>query len=346
MFSAAITFQRQEFRLVTSLALKEGSITALLGASGSGKSTLFRLLSGLEKPQTGNIYSNGVCWFEAEKKINLSVQKRKVGMVFQDYALFEHLNVFENVAYGVEPAKQKKVVNDWLKKVNLTHKASCYPLQLSGGEKQRVALARALATEPDILMLDEPFSALDGYLRHELRRELQSVISHTKIPVLIATHDLNEARFLADTAYVMSEGEIIQSGTISQLFKNPKTIQAARVLGWQNILPVSSSDECYLRGTWGSLKLNNDCKNVAALAIPIDAISIMHSKDSNPVLSAQITHRVDMGSYTLLEVKLEGNNQLVLHTNLDNCLSLGERIYLSVNSSKLLTFNLDSAVES
>ncbi|MDH3326722.1 MAG: ABC transporter ATP-binding protein, partial [Gammaproteobacteria bacterium] len=216
MFHAAITYQRENFSLNAELSLDNGSITALVGASGSGKSSLFRLLSGLEIPSGGEIYSDNTCWFDKRKKINLAIQKRKVGMVFQDYALFEHLSVYDNIAYGVEEAVQQTVVIDWLNRINLSHKATAYPQELSGGEKQRVALARALVIAPDILLLDEPFSALDIFLRHELRRELQKIISYTQIPVLIATHDLEEARFLADTVYVLSEGRIIQHGPVSE----------------------------------------------------------------------------------------------------------------------------------
>jgi len=320
MFHANVTFRRNEFHLSAELSLNSGSITALIGASGSGKSSLFRVLCGLEQPLSGQIYSEDVCWYDGEAGKNLALQKRKVGMVFQDYALFEHLTVFENIAYGVDSTIQDVVVGDWLNRINLTHKAGAFPQDLSGGEKQRVALARALAIAPDLLLLDEPFSALDVTIRHDLRRGMQTLIADTQIPVLIATHDLVEARFLADFIYVLSEGKIIRHGTVSDVFQNPKTISAARALGWQNILPVDDTGQFGVKGPWGTLVIGKENfvgkVNINAIGIPIDAIAHMEPIEvglASSKLDVVLTHCADMGGYYLVDAKLLDNTCISFH---------------------------------
>ena len=342
MFRADVTFKRNEFSLSAKLNLQKGSISTLVGASGSGKSTLFRLLSGLENPLTGEIYSDDVCWFDGAKKYNLPVQCRKVGMVFQDYALFEHLTVYDNIAYGVQKVNRQTVVNDWLSRINLTQKANAYPQDLSGGEKQRVALARALAIEPDILLLDEPFSALDAYFRHELRRQLQVLIRDTQIPVLISTHDLDEARFLADSIYVLVDGQIVQQGPVSEVFRKPKTVQAAKVLGWQNILAVDTFNKDEVSGKWGALPYPNAQLSISALAIPAEALTLNPLADCAAVevdatyLSVMVTHAVDMGSYQLIEAILPDESRLVFKNSTSQVLYQDQKISVYVDLSVLL----------
>lgn len=357
MFHATIRFQRDQFLLDAKLHLNNGSITALIGASGSGKSSLFRVLSGLEKPVSGQIYSGNTCWFDAKKKFHLDVRNRKVGMVFQDYALFEHLTVYENIAYGVEKKAQSAVVGHWLTRIDLPHKAHVYPQALSGGEKQRVALARALAISPDILLLDEPFSALDTVIRHELRRELQTLISDTQIPVLIATHDLFEARFLADTVYVMDKGKIIQHGPTDIVFNQPETVQGAKMLGWQNILPILAFDadrpDCVvIKGKWGELAYINPVThravNYCALAIPVDAFSVasplteasLLQSGNNPAASnflfVTVTHVANMGDHFLVEAQLPGKNCIVLQQSIESPVTEGDELGVYVDLSRLI----------
>ena len=345
MFHASISFQRYQFALDAELHLEKGSITALVGASGSGKSSLFRLLCGLEAPLTGKIFSEDVCWFDASKKINLSIQNRKVGLVFQDYALFEHLTVYENIAYGVEKTKQAVVVADWMQRIDLTHKANAYPQHLSGGEKQRVALARVLATSPDILLLDEPFSALDSAIRHDLRRELQALIVDAQIPVLIATHDLTEARFLADAIYVLADGKVIQHGPVASVFKKPETIQAAKVLGWQNILLVDLCEGDRIKGKWGELDLKSQdsLSEIRAVAIPHDALTFDTTPaDSSRIansLSVKLTHSVDMGDHYLVEAQLTGGNRItlkILTKNQGNSPVVGVNLPVYVDLSRII----------
>ncbi|WP_455212479.1 sulfate/molybdate ABC transporter ATP-binding protein [Kaarinaea lacus] len=201
-----IKLSRKSFDLDVTLDLPEQGITALLGPSGSGKSTILRILAGLERPQYGRIINGMDVWFDSRQRALVPPQKRKVGVVFQDYALFTHLTVEQNIAYGISGHTVKEKVNHWLERLHIEEYRNRYPHQLSGGQRQRVALARAMVTEPDLLLLDEPFSALDVNLRQHLRDELRSVINETRCPVIMVTHDLSDARYLADRVAILVNG--------------------------------------------------------------------------------------------------------------------------------------------
>jgi len=341
MFFAKIGFQREHLEIDVQLELEKGCVTALMGASGSGKSTLFRLLSGLEQPETGEIKSDGECWFDALREYHRPVQHRKVGMVFQDYALFEHMNVFDNVAYGVLPEIRHEVVPDWLSRINLSHKSSSYPNELSGGEKQRVALARALANAPDILLLDEPFSALDHTLRHELRLELQALIYDTQLPVLIATHDLEEAKNLANFVYVMDEGQIIQSGQSKSIFSSPESLQAAKVLGWRNFLPIEHQANGIAKGKWGSLKVPSLESYHAYLALSQGAISLTPlDSEAGEGLTVEVLHSVDKDDHQLLDCRLADGVRLTFNLAGPETVVVGSHLVVFVDPSCVIPVSL------
>ncbi|PAT01306.1 ABC transporter [Candidatus Izimaplasma bacterium ZiA1] len=182
-----------------SLEIKKGDIAALIGNSGSGKSTILRILSGLETPISGEVIVNDQILFNT--KISINPEKRNVGMVFQDYALFPHLSVKKNIYFGLHGKtkdEKDKIVNDVLELVNLKHKINNYPYELSGGEQQRIALARSLATNPDVLLLDEPFSNLDANLKKQIRKELKQIIKKADITCIFVTHDIEDANDIAD----------------------------------------------------------------------------------------------------------------------------------------------------
>ena len=182
-----------------SLEIKKGDIAALIGNSGSGKSTILRILSGLETPITGEVIVNDQVLFN--KKVSINPEKRNVGMVFQDYALFPHLSVKKNIYFGLHGKtkdEKDKIVHDVLELVNLKHKINNYPYELSGGEQQRIALARSLATNPDVLLLDEPFSNLDANLKKQIRKELKQIIKKADITCIFVTHDIEDANDIAD----------------------------------------------------------------------------------------------------------------------------------------------------
>jgi sulfate/thiosulfate transport system ATP-binding protein len=206
------------------LDVHPGELLALLGPSGSGKTTLLRLMAGLERPDAGTLHLNG------QDTATLGVRQRRTGFMFQHYALFDHLSVFENVAFGLrvrpraqrpaEPALREAVMR-LLERVQLAALAERRPPQLSGGQRQRVALARALAIEPQLLLLDEPFGALDARVRQELRQWLRALHDETQLTTVFVTHDQEEALEVADRVVVMQHGRIEQVGTPEQLWQQP-----------------------------------------------------------------------------------------------------------------------------
>jgi sulfate transport system ATP-binding protein len=213
----------------------EGRITSLLGPSGSGKSTVLRLIAGLERPDEGEVTLSGV------EQTWTSVQERHVGFVFQHYALFRHMTVWDNVAFGLtvrreSKAAQGKRVDELLELVQLSHFAHRYPSQLSGGQRQRVALARALAPRPQILLLDEPFGALDARVRQELRRWLDDLHRELGVTSLLVTHDQEEALELSHQVVVMNDGKVEQVGTPSQIYNEPQTPFVANFVGSANVI--------------------------------------------------------------------------------------------------------------
>jgi sulfate transport system ATP-binding protein len=209
-----------------SLSIPSGALIALLGPSGSGKTTLLRILAGLEFPTSGRVLFGG------QDATGLSVQERRAGFVFQSYALFRHMTVFENIAYGLRarPRKERPTeaeigrrVNRLLDLIQLPDIGTRYPNQLSGGQRQRVALARALAIEPRMLLLDEPFGALDAKVRKELRQGLREIHDRTGLTTVFVTHDQEEAMGLADLVVVMSMGRIEQVGKPAEIRAKPAT---------------------------------------------------------------------------------------------------------------------------
>lgn len=205
-----------------SLSIDAGEIVSLLGPSGSGKTTVLRMLAGFEQPAGGSIQLRGQP--VADSNIQRPPEQRNLGLVQQDYALFPHLSVTHNVAFGLRrlvPEQRTERVQKWLALVGLSDKHNRMPHQLSGGEQQRVAVARALAPEPDLLLLDEPFSNLDTQLREQLAGEMRALLKTQKITTLLVTHDQREAQMLADRVAVMKDGVLQQVGSNDELFNQP-----------------------------------------------------------------------------------------------------------------------------
>ena len=218
-----------------SFVAPKGAITAVLGPSGAGKSTILRVVAGLE------IADRGTVLIEGRDVTETAVQERGIGLVFQSYALFEHLTVRRNIAFGLEIRKVKKAtiaarVDELLEKVQLAGYGDRYPSQLSGGQRQRIALARALAVEPKVLLLDEPFGALDARVRQELREWLHQIHTGTRITTLLVTHDQTEALELAEHVVLMFDGKVAQVGTPSELYDRPATPDVAVFFGGGNLL--------------------------------------------------------------------------------------------------------------
>ena len=229
------TYENKPLLRGISFSVSQGETICLLGASGSGKSTLLRMIAGLEFPESGHILFN---------KIDLAQtppHARDFGLVFQDYGLFPHLNIFDNVAFGlkmrnVPPAKINSRVAEMMDLVNLQGFEKRKVTDLSGGEQQRVALARALAPQPRLLMFDEPLGALDKSLKDDLLNQIRAILHKTKIPAIYVTHDQEEAFTIADRILLLHDGEIIRDGTPDEVWTNPNSAWAARMLGMGNVI--------------------------------------------------------------------------------------------------------------
>jgi sulfate transport system ATP-binding protein len=227
------------------LEIPSGVLLALLGPSGCGKTTLLRIIAGLESPESGQVL------FDGRDATHWPIRDRKVGFVFQNYALFRHMSVFDNVAFGLKVKGRRErptatairdKVRSLLELVQLDWAAHRYPAQLSGGQKQRVALARALAVDPEVLLLDEPFGALDAQVRHELRRWLRRLHTELKFTSVFVTHDQQEAIEVADTIVVLNRGRIEQIGIPGEVYDVPHSAYVHRFLGQVNELPVRWQD--------------------------------------------------------------------------------------------------------
>lgn len=219
-------------------------VMSILGPSGCGKSMTLKCIAGIEKPDRGKIILDGVTLFDSEKKINLPPQKRKVGYLFQQYALFPNMSVEQNIACGVRDKKrEKELVTAMIQAMNLETMEKKKPNQLSGGQQQRVALARILANEPEVLLLDEPFSALDTYLRFQLEREVQEIMRRFGKTVVLVSHDRDEVFRLTDSIGIMHNGRMETIGDKKEVFKNPVTRNGAMLTGCKNISRAKMLDE-------------------------------------------------------------------------------------------------------
>lgn len=240
-----------------SVRLDAGDETlALLGASGSGKSLTLKCIAGVERPDRGRIVVDGVTLFDSERRIDLSPQERRTGLVFQNYALFPHMTVLENIRAGArrEPDAQKRAdnVDRIVERFGLGGLAGHTPAMLSGGQQQRVALARILVSEPRILLLDEPFSALDGHLRHRMEDELKQVIESFGKTVVLVSHNRREVFRLSDRIAVLEEGRVGAVGTREEIFRNPGTRSGAALTGCKNISRIrQKSDRIVAATDWG-----------------------------------------------------------------------------------------------
>ncbi len=230
-----------EVRARLSVTAGDGSVTVLFGPSGSGKTTLLRCVAGLDRPQEGTIRLDGETWDDAARGVHLPPQGRRVGLLFQEHALFPHMSVAANLGYGIaalpRPEREARIreVAALARVEDLLHRR---PGEISGGQRQRVALARALAPRPRLLLLDEPLSALDAPTREELRGELRGVLRASGVPSLVVTHDRVEALALGDALAVIAEGGVRQVGPVAEVFAAPADLAVARVVGTENVLPA------------------------------------------------------------------------------------------------------------
>lgn len=242
-----------EFDLKVDFELKKGCL-GILGPSGCGKSMTLKSVAGIVSPDSGVISLSAdeeTIYFDSNKKIDLKPQKRNVGYLFQNYALFPNMTVEENVAIGLKDNDEKRV-SEMIKRFHLEGLEKRYPRQLSGGQQQRVALARIMAYRPDVILLDEPFSAMDTFLKEQLRIELANSLSGFDGLSILVTHDRDEAFQFCDELIVLDKGKIIAKGDTYDVFENPRKVQVARLTGCKNISKVEVIDEYHLKSLdWG-----------------------------------------------------------------------------------------------
>ena len=277
-----------------SLAVEDGSLTALLGPSGSGKSTLLRVIAGLEAPDTGTVEISG------RDATRVPPQKRGIGFVFQHYAAFKHMTVRDNVAFGLKVRRRPKAeiaakVDELLRIVGLDGYQARYPAQLSGGQRQRMALARALAVEPEVLLLDEPFGALDANVRAELREWLRRLHDEVHVTTVLVTHDQEEAMEVADRIVVLNRGRIEQDGPPRDLYERPANAFVMGFLG-----PVARLGDTLVR--------------------PHDLRILGEPRDG--ALEAQVARVVHLGFEVRVELELDGGEPLTAQLTRDEAAEL------------------------
>lgn len=264
--------------------IQNGDFLTIFGKSGSGKTTLLRLISGLELPDSGTIIVDDEIWFDSEKKINLSPQKRVVGFVFQDYALFPNMSVRQNLEFVLEDKKQKKKVDEILEIMELSNLANSKPQNLSGGQKQRVAVARTLTRNPKILLLDEPLSALDMEMRLKLQDELLEIHKRFGITSILVSHDISEVFKLSNRVFKIARGEITDDGTPTRVFSNQNLSGKFKVTG--EILNITKSDILYVV----EVLAHNEIVKITAVKSDIENLVkgdrvLLSSKAFNPIVT-------------------------------------------------------------
>ena len=241
----------KEFDLDVDFELKKGCL-GILGPSGCGKSMTLKSIAGIVDPDDGIVSLNGKTYFDSSAKINLKPQKRNVGYLFQNYALFPNMTVEENVAVGLGKDYDRGHLSQIIKRFHLDGLEKRYPRQLSGGQQQRVALARILAYGPDVILLDEPFSAMDTFLKEQLRLELINSLKDFDGFSILVTHNRDEAFQFCDELIILDQGKIIAKGETHDVFENPRKVQVARLTGCKNISRVEIIDEYHLKSLdWG-----------------------------------------------------------------------------------------------
>ena len=331
------------------LLVETGELVALLGPSGSGKTTLLRIIAGLEYPTAGTIL------FHGEDAIRRDARSRQVGFVFQHYALFRHMTVFENIAFGLRvrpralrPSKAdiEARVMELLKLVQLEGLAQRFPSQLSGGQRQRVALARALAVEPKVLLLDEPFGALDARVRQELRSWLRRLHDELHITSVFVTHDQEEALEVADRVVVMNKGQIEQVGSPEDVYENPANPFVMNFLGSVNLFHARVHDgEAHIGPSTAPVIAAQDAATIGY--VRPHELDIMRQQNGGPTIVAVIKHIHAVGPTVRIELARRDNGELMeaeltRERFAELALKAGEEVH--VKARKLQVFTEDYSI--
>jgi iron(III) transport system ATP-binding protein len=311
------------------LEIERGELMAVLGPSGCGKTTLLRLIAGFETPDAGSVTVGDEVVAGPGRLV--PPEKRPVGMVFQDYALFPHLTVEANVAFGLSrrPREERETLTKrTLELVGLQHKAGSHPQELSGGERQRVALARALAPEPELVLLDEPFSSLDATLRAGLRREVELILREAEATALLVTHDQEEALSMADRLAVMREGGIVQVGAPEEVYGRPASRWAAQFVGEVNVLAgVARGDG--VETELGRFDLRAPATGTVHVAVRPEQLELTAGHDGN----AEVVAREFRGHDVLYRLRHEGGRTVLVQLPSLELHEVGARVFVRPASS-------------
>lgn len=323
-----------------SFSLQRGEIACLLGASGCGKTTALRAIAGFEQAQSGRIVLNGRTL--ADHNTFVPPHQRRIGIVFQDYALFPHLTVRENIAFGLRrnsSSERNSRVNDLLALIGLNDCADRYPHELSGGQQQRVALARALAPKPELILLDEPFSNLDADLRTRLSKEVRQLLKQENTSAIMVTHDQQEAFAMADQIGIMASGKLQQWAPPYTLYHHPANVDIATFIGEGVLLRGQVSGSNYVTLATGTFcaSLPVSCQNcgddVDVLVRPDDIVHDDHSP-----LTAEVLDKDFKGSYFTYTLKLDSGERVFAHVPGHHDHPVGSRIGICMQIENLIVF--------
>lgn len=327
------SFQGKQILKDIDLYIEKGKFITLLGPSGCGKTTLLRCIAGLEYVDKGSILLDG------EDITNKSPTERNIAMVFQNYSLFPTMKVYNNLDFGLKMKRvskevRKNKIHNVLEMVNLLGSEDKYPSQLSGGEKQRIALARCLITDPKVLLLDEPFSAIDAKLRKELQIKVKDLHTQLNMTSIFVTHDQEEAMLMSDIIYLFNNGKIEQVGSPMELYKNPKTPFVASFIGNYNMIKSEEFD----------IAVKGDIKGRGCIAIRPEVIQIGDCpfKDEEGYYYAEgiIHNYILQGNIIRYSIKIEN---ILLNSDIlfdyDNKYSLNQKVYIKINKNDVIVFN-------
>jgi iron(III) transport system ATP-binding protein len=306
------------------LDVERGELMAVLGPSGCGKTTLLRLIAGFEAPDGGSVRVGEAT--VAGPATLVAPEKRRVGMVFQDYALFPHLTVEANIAFGLSRRprdERERLTRRTLELVGLQHKTGRHPHELSGGERQRVALARALAPEPEVVLLDEPFSSLDATLRADLRREVELILRDAEATALLVTHDQEEALSLADRLAVMREGRIVQVGAPEDVYGRPASRWAAQFVGEVNVLSGVARGGG-VETELGHFDLRAPATGTVHVAVRPEQLELSARHDGN----AEVVAREFRGHDVLYRLRHEGGRTVLVQLPSLELYEVGARVFV------------------
>lgn len=319
-----------------SLSVQQGEIVCLLGASGCGKTTLLKAIAGLLPLSSGEMVLNQKVLDDGEHW--LPPEQRNIGLIFQDYALFPHLSVSENISFGLQDkskAQQKTIVESMLELVHLTGLGGRYPHQLSGGQQQRVAIARSLACQPDLLLLDEPFSNIDTQVRHELIRDIRNIFKQQGVTAIFVTHSREEAFAFSDKMAVMNNGVIEQFGSAAQLYYQPSSQFVANFLGGGCYLPAEKLSDDQFDTVLGILTIQakNEIENGHACEILLRPQQVLLQDDERSEIC--VIEQQFMGDHCRYVIDVQGVHVLA-HSN--HLLEVGQRVSVDVDCEGVLIF--------